>query len=168
MGCDLLVFAAHRQAGLVPFGKAIFETPRPKPSAPQFTHGVIGVYAVGASAVGDALADLLREIVDRSLTLREDIDDLRAAAARERACHFRERVEHGVLRDSITHSPPPLTRASSRRVARVRRDVITNEFVGDLLVDMMLVRVLSTESEQIWVIVAGQRDPTRTLDTSHR
>src|SRR5438105_14926683 len=63
MGCDLLVFAAHRQAGLVPFGKAIFETPRPKPSAPQFTHGVIGVYAVGASAVGDDIL-LFRDLAE--------------------------------------------------------------------------------------------------------
>jgi hypothetical protein len=53
--------------------------------------------------VGDALRDLARELFDRTLALREDVDDLRPAAAAERLRHRRERVEQRRLRRSMRH-----------------------------------------------------------------
>jgi hypothetical protein len=43
--------------------------------------------------VGDALADLLAELVDRALSLREHIDDLGAAPIPERLRNGGERVK---------------------------------------------------------------------------
>jgi hypothetical protein len=54
--------------------------------------------------VRDTLADLLREIVDRSRALREHIDYLGPSPACERASDLGKRVEKGFLGDSITHS----------------------------------------------------------------
>ena len=53
--------------------------------------------------VGDALPDLARDVLDRALTLREHVDDLRATTAPERLRHGRERVEERRLRLPSRH-----------------------------------------------------------------
>jgi hypothetical protein len=50
-----------------------------------------------------ALRDLVRDLLDRALALREQIDDLCPAAAAERLGHGRERVEQGHLRCATCH-----------------------------------------------------------------
>ena len=55
--------------------------------------------------VGDALADLGRELVDVTLALGEHVDQLGAASVAERLGDLAERVEQRVLRLSITHRP---------------------------------------------------------------
>src|SRR5439155_7720493 len=53
--------------------------------------------------VGDALPDLLGDVVDRALPLSEDVDDLSAPTTAQRLCYLCEALEQGVLRDAVTH-----------------------------------------------------------------
>ena len=54
--------------------------------------------------VGDGLADLLGDVVDRPLTLGEHIDDLGAAPAGQGLGHLGERLVQRVLGDPVTHA----------------------------------------------------------------
>ena len=53
--------------------------------------------------VGDALADLLAELLDRALSLGEHVDDLGAAPVPERLRDGGERVEESRLRSLSLH-----------------------------------------------------------------
>jgi hypothetical protein len=53
--------------------------------------------------VCDALRDFVRDLLDRSLALSEQIDDLRPAAAAHRLRHRCERIEQGHFRCAICH-----------------------------------------------------------------
>jgi hypothetical protein len=53
--------------------------------------------------VGDALADLLAELLDRALSLGEHVDDLGAAPIPERLRDGGERVEESRLRSLSLH-----------------------------------------------------------------
>jgi hypothetical protein len=53
--------------------------------------------------VGDALADLGSEVVDVTLALGEDVDQLGPPAAPEGPGDVGEPVVQGILRDSVTH-----------------------------------------------------------------
>src|SRR6187549_509772 len=53
--------------------------------------------------VRDALRDLVRDLVNRALALREQIYDLGPPAAAERLCHRRQRVEQCHLRCATCH-----------------------------------------------------------------
>ena len=54
--------------------------------------------------VRQALADLVRDLLDRTLALREHVDDLRPAAAPQGLRNGRKRVEERSLRSSLTHN----------------------------------------------------------------
>ena len=53
--------------------------------------------------VGDALRELVRDLLDRTLTLREQVDDLGPPPAAERPRDRRERIEQRHLRRSARH-----------------------------------------------------------------
>ena len=55
--------------------------------------------------VGDALAQLVGNFIDRTLALREHVDDLGAAPTGERLCHFSEAVEEDIFHGTVTHEP---------------------------------------------------------------
>src|SRR6266496_6693200 len=77
------------------------EDPRPLPARANETRPSENVQVLGG--VRDALRDLVRDLLDRALALREQIDDLRPAAAAERLRHRRERVEQRHLRCATCH-----------------------------------------------------------------
>ena len=62
--------------------------------------------------VGDALIDLVRELVDGAFALREHVDDLRPSAARERLGDLGEGVEEAVLGCTVAHQGLILLAAS--------------------------------------------------------
>ncbi len=62
--------------------------------------------------VGDTLADLVGQLLDVALTLGEDIDQLSAPAVRHCLRDLGEPVEQRILRNPITHRPPPPPRHS--------------------------------------------------------
>ena len=64
--------------------------------------------------VGDALADLGRELVDMTLALGEYVDQLGSASVAERFGNLAEHVVQRILRLSITHSLTLLTGTSSK------------------------------------------------------
>ena len=53
--------------------------------------------------VRDALRDLVRDLLDGTLTLRQQVDDLRPAAATQRLCCGCERIEQRRLRRGTCH-----------------------------------------------------------------
>src|SRR5437764_9293592 len=53
--------------------------------------------------VRDALVDLARDLLDRALPLREQIDDLRPPSASQRLRNRRQRVEQGRFRRTTRH-----------------------------------------------------------------
>jgi hypothetical protein len=55
--------------------------------------------------VGDALSELGRHVLDRSFPLRQQVDDLRPPAARQRLPHRSQRLEERILRFPRTHGP---------------------------------------------------------------
>jgi hypothetical protein len=59
------------------------------------------------TGVGDALPDLLGELLDRPFPLGEKVDDLGAAPIAQRLRRRREPVEQRVLRHSVTHGAHP-------------------------------------------------------------
>ena len=54
--------------------------------------------------VGDALADLGRQLVHVTFALGEHVDQLGAATVAERLRHVPERIEQQVLRLPVTHT----------------------------------------------------------------
>src|SRR5207247_1778800 len=79
-----------------PLARQPIEDPRPLPARANETRPSENMQVL--RRVRDALRDLGRDLLDRALALREQIDDLRPAAAAERLRHGRERVEPGYLR----------------------------------------------------------------------
>ena len=57
--------------------------------------------------VGDALADLVSQLLDVALALGEHVDELGAAPVAERLGDLGEGVEQRILRLPITHRQPP-------------------------------------------------------------
>ena len=84
-----------------PLARQPIEDPRPLPARANETR--TSEHAQVLRRVRDALRDLVRDLLDRALALREQIDDLRPAAAAERLRHRRERVEQGHLRCATRH-----------------------------------------------------------------
>jgi hypothetical protein len=68
------------------------------PVAPRLDEARAGEDLQVLRRVGDALADLTRELIDRALALGEHIDDLRAPAVAKRPGHRREGVKERRLR----------------------------------------------------------------------
>src|SRR5207245_6552351 len=77
------------------------EDPRPFPARANETRPSENVQVL--RGVRDALRDLVRDLLDRTLALRKQIDDLRPATAAERLRHRRERVEQRHLRCATCH-----------------------------------------------------------------
>ena len=93
---------AHRRPEIAhPLARQPIEDPRPLPARANQTRPSQNLQVL--RRVRDALGDLVRDLLDRALALREHIHDLRPAAAAERLRHRRERVEQGHLRGPIAH-----------------------------------------------------------------
>ena len=93
---------AHRRPEIAhPLARKPIEDPRPLPARANQTGPSQNMQVL--RRVRDALRDLVRDLVDRALALREQIDDLRPAAAAERLRHGRERVEQGHFRCATCH-----------------------------------------------------------------
>src|SRR5262249_30635475 len=86
------------------------------------------------------LRDLVGDLLDRTLALREDVDDLHAPAAAERLRHRRKRVEERPLRWTTRHilnisidylsynvrpsRPGPVRRLGQRSRMRLRVSIV--------------------------------------------
>src|SRR5213076_1495551 len=93
---------AHRRPEITyPLTRQPIEDPRPLPARANETRPSQNMQVL--RRVRGALRDLVRDLLDRALTLREQIDDLRPAAAAERLRHRRERIEQGHLRCATRH-----------------------------------------------------------------
>src|SRR5437660_12506620 len=84
-----------------PLARQPIEDPRPLPARANETRP--SEYMQVLRGIRDALRDLVRDLLDRTLTLREQIDDLRPAAAAERLRDRRQRVEQRHLRCAACH-----------------------------------------------------------------
>src|SRR5213594_4362887 len=84
-----------------PLARQPIEDPRPLPTRANETRPSQNMQVL--RRVRDALRDFVRDLLDRALALREQIDDLRPAAASERLRYRRERVEQGHFRCATRH-----------------------------------------------------------------
>ena len=99
---------AHRRPEIAyPLARQPIEDPRPLPARANQTRPSQNMQVL--RRVRDALRDLVRDLLDRALALREQIDDLRPAAAAERLRHRRERVEQGHFRCATCHISQVIT-----------------------------------------------------------
>jgi hydroxyacylglutathione hydrolase len=79
--------------------------------------------------VRHALSDLIRELLDGSFALRQDIDNLCTTPTRQRLGDLGERIEQSVLRYPVTHLELPLSSYSNYYLnMRVARDMFNQSF----------------------------------------